>query len=58
MFGTANSIELVPSQAPVAAARSASRPAADEPPIREATPADLASAARRQRIAAEPVSSG
>ncbi len=58
MFGTANSIELVPSQAPVAAARSASRPAtrtaADEPPIREATPAELASAARRQRTAAEP----
>ena len=58
MFGTANSIELVPSQPPVAAARSASRPltrpAADEPPIREVTPAEMASAARRQRTAAEP----
>ena len=58
MFGSENSIEPVRGEMPVTVARGMSRPAArtvaDEPPIREATPADLASAARRQRSAAEP----
>lgn len=58
MFGSENSIEPVRGELPVTVARGTNRPAtrtaADEPPIREMTPAELASAARRQRGTAEP----
>ena len=58
MFGSENSIEPVRGEMPVTVARGttrpATRPAADEPPIREMTPTELASAARRQRCTAEP----
>ena len=58
MFGSENSIEPVRGELPVTAARGTNRPAtrtaADEPPIREMTPTELASAARRQRSTAEP----
>lgn len=58
MFGPENSIEPVRGEIPVMAARNTSRPAArpaeDEPPIREATAADLTAAARRQRTSPTP----
>ena len=58
MFGSENSIEPVRGELPVTAARGTNRPAtrtaADEPPIREMTPTELASAARRQRGTVEP----
>ena len=58
MFGSENSIEPVRGELPVTVARGTGRPAtrtaADEPPIREMTPNELASAARRQRGTAEP----
>lgn len=49
MFGTTNSIEPVQ----VAVSRPAERRAPDEPPIREATRADLAGAARRREAEGE-----
>lgn len=55
MWGTDNSIEPVRATAAVAASSStATRKPVEEPPIREATPGDLASAARRSRASAAP----
>jgi len=58
MFGTDNSIEPVRGVAAAAAAtaesRTAARAVAEGPLIREAMPADLASAARRARASATP----